>query len=88
MKFGGWTELLISEARCVQGPIQDDLELGAKLQIKISSKKRLFIFSQIKSGIRRGIFYHFSWMANVNECLDPSVLLGHLRQLKERCETC
>ena len=59
MKFGGWTELLISEARCVQGPIQDDLELRAKLQIKISSKKRLFIFSQIKSGIRRAFSITF-----------------------------
>lgn len=59
MKFGAYTELLISEARCVQGPIQGDLELRAKLRIKISSKKHLFIFSQIKSGIRRAFSITF-----------------------------
>ena len=54
MKSGVCTELLISVlAGCVQGPIQDDLELRSKLQIKINSKKCLFILSQIKSSIRR-----------------------------------
>jgi len=53
MKSGACTELLISEAGCVQGPIQDDLELRSKLQIKINSKKCLFILSQIKSSLRR-----------------------------------
>lgn len=45
-------EPLVAEARYIQGPIQDGIELRVKLQVKINSK-RLSIFPQIKSRVGR-----------------------------------